>query len=37
MQNIVFLEKRQFFHRKLGKVAEKWDRNIDPWILALTI
>jgi hypothetical protein len=24
-------EKRQFFRRKLAKIAEKCDHNIDPW------
>jgi hypothetical protein len=28
--NIGFREKRQFFHRKLGKIAENCDHNIDP-------
>jgi hypothetical protein len=27
--NIVFLEKRQFFRRKLAKIAENCDHNID--------
>jgi hypothetical protein len=30
--NIVFLEKRQFFRRKLSKVVENCDHNIDPWL-----
>jgi hypothetical protein len=25
------LEKRQFLRRKLGKIAENRDHNIDPW------
>jgi hypothetical protein len=29
--NIGFWEKRQFFRRKLGKIAENCDHNIDPW------
>jgi hypothetical protein len=29
--NIVFWEKRQFFRRKLSKIAENCDHNIDPW------
>jgi hypothetical protein len=29
-QNIVFLEKRQFFRQKLAKIAENYDHNIDP-------
>jgi hypothetical protein len=29
--NICFLEERQFFRRKLGKIAENCDHNIDPW------
>jgi hypothetical protein len=28
--NIGFREKRQFFHRKLAKIAENCDHNIDP-------
>jgi hypothetical protein len=28
--NIVFLEKRQFFRRKLAKIVENCDHNIDP-------
>jgi hypothetical protein len=28
--NIGFWEKRQFFHRKLGKIAENYNHNIDP-------
>jgi hypothetical protein len=31
--NIGFREKRQFFRRKLGKIAENFDHNIDPWSL----
>jgi hypothetical protein len=32
--NIGFWEKRQFFRRKLSKIAENCDRNIDPrWVL----
>jgi hypothetical protein len=26
-----FWEKRQFFRRKLSKIAENCDHNIDPW------
>jgi hypothetical protein len=29
--NTGFLEKRQFFRRKLAKIAENCDHNIDPW------
>jgi hypothetical protein len=29
--NIGFKEKRQFVRRKLSKIAENCDRNIDPW------
>jgi hypothetical protein len=29
--NIGFCEKRQFFRRKLAKIAENCDHNIDPW------
>jgi hypothetical protein len=29
--NIGFGEKRQFFRRKLAKIAENCDHNIDPW------
>jgi hypothetical protein len=29
--NIDFWEKRQFFRRKLAKIAENCDHNIDPW------
>jgi hypothetical protein len=29
--NIGFREKRQFFRRKLAKIAENCDHNIDPW------
>jgi hypothetical protein len=29
-RNIGFREKRQFFRRKLSKIAEKCDHNIDP-------
>jgi hypothetical protein len=28
---LFFLEKRQFFRRKLSKIAENCDPNIDPW------
>jgi hypothetical protein len=28
--NIVFLEKRQLFRRKLAKIAENCDHNINP-------
>jgi hypothetical protein len=30
--DIGFWEKRQFFHRKLSKIAENCDHNIDPGI-----
>jgi hypothetical protein len=30
-RNIDFWEKRQFFRRKLSKIAENCDHNIDPW------
>jgi hypothetical protein len=29
--NIGFKEKRQFFCRKVAKIAENCDHNIDPW------
>jgi hypothetical protein len=29
--NIGFREKRHFFRRKLSKIAENCDHNIDPW------
>jgi hypothetical protein len=29
--NIGFFEKRQLFRRKLSKMAENCDHNIDPW------
>jgi hypothetical protein len=29
--NIGFWEKRHFFRRKLSKIAENCDHNIDPW------
>jgi hypothetical protein len=29
--NIGFCEKRQFVRRKLAKIAENCDHNIDPW------
>jgi hypothetical protein len=29
--NIGFWEKRKFFHRKLRKIAQNCDHNIDPW------
>jgi hypothetical protein len=29
--NIGFWEKRQFFRRKLSKIAENCDNNVDPW------
>jgi hypothetical protein len=29
--NVGFGEKRQFFRRKLPKIAENCDHNIDPW------
>jgi hypothetical protein len=29
--NIGFWEKRQFFRRKISKIAEDCDHNIDPW------
>jgi hypothetical protein len=28
---LVFEKKRQFFRRKLSKIAENCDHNIDPW------
>jgi hypothetical protein len=28
---ITLVEKRQFFRRKLEKIAENCDHNIDPW------
>jgi hypothetical protein len=31
--NIGFGEKRHFFRRKLSKIAENCDHNIDPWHL----
>jgi hypothetical protein len=31
----VFEEKRQFFHRKLAKITENCNQNIDPSIPAL--
>jgi hypothetical protein len=31
--NIGFWEKSQFFCRKLAKIAENCDRNIDPWAI----
>jgi hypothetical protein len=34
--NISFWEKRQFFRRKLSKIAENWNHNIDPWLADLT-
>jgi hypothetical protein len=34
--NIGFWEKRQFFHRKLAKIAENCDRNIDPMLYRFT-
>jgi hypothetical protein len=30
--NIGFWEKLQFFRRKLEKIAENCDHNIDPWL-----
>jgi hypothetical protein len=30
--NISFWEKRQFFLRKLSKIPENCDHNIDPWM-----
>jgi hypothetical protein len=30
---LVFEKNANFFRRKLGKIAENWDRNIDPWQL----
>jgi hypothetical protein len=33
--NIGFREKRQFFRRKLAKIAENCDHNIDPSIVCL--
>jgi hypothetical protein len=32
--NIGFGEKRRFFRRKLAKIAENCDHNIDPWSLS---
>jgi hypothetical protein len=29
--SMVLKEKRQFFRRKLSKIAENYDRIIDPW------
>jgi hypothetical protein len=35
-RNIVFLEKRKkIFRRKLAKIAENCDHNIDPWWMTL--
>jgi hypothetical protein len=31
---LFFLEKRQFFRRKLGQIAENCDHNIDPGVLS---
>jgi hypothetical protein len=28
---LIFEKKRQFVRRKLSKIAENWDYNIDPW------
>jgi hypothetical protein len=33
--NIGFWEKRQFFRRKLSKIAENCDHNIDPRLFAV--
>jgi hypothetical protein len=33
--NIVFLEKRHFFCRKLSKIAENCGHNIDHWLLVI--
>jgi hypothetical protein len=33
--NIGICEKRQFFRRKLGKIAENCDHNIDPGLQAM--
>jgi hypothetical protein len=30
-RNIGFWEKRHFFRRKLSKISENCDHNIDPW------
>jgi hypothetical protein len=30
--NIGFWEKRQFFRRKLAKIAENCDHDVDPWL-----
>jgi hypothetical protein len=32
--SIGFCEKRQFFRRKLTKIAENCDHNIDPWTIS---
>jgi hypothetical protein len=34
---LFFLEKRQFILRKLAKIAENYDKNIDPWSSATPI
>jgi hypothetical protein len=34
--NIGFWEKRQFFRRKLSKIAENCDHNIDPWLNSIS-
>jgi hypothetical protein len=33
---LVFDKKRQFFRRKLSKIAENCDHNIDPWLSHVT-
>jgi hypothetical protein len=33
--NIGICEKRQLFRRKLEKIAENCDHNIDPWTIRL--
>jgi hypothetical protein len=35
--NISIGEKRQFFRRKLAKIEENCEHNIDPWNLKLKI
>jgi hypothetical protein len=36
-RNIGFRAKRNFFRRKLAKIAENSDHNIDPWKLTAII
>jgi hypothetical protein len=33
---LFFVKKRQFFRRKLAKIAENCDHNIDPWCTSET-